>query len=118
MRSHADRCLIRALRATLAVHLASLLESASLPELLEAENQDRFVSLVDWLQEGIQEAGLNDQQPALRDTFELRQSKFGLTLFSKKRFETGAVLAMLPRSRLLSTSVDCDGTVNLPVGAL
>jgi hypothetical protein len=55
--------------------------------------------LLPWLQAGIAEADLADQQAPLAETFELRSGIFGQTLFAKRRFERGDDVALV-RARI------------------
>merc|ERR1712012_1501363 len=54
------------------------------------------------MQNGIDEAGVGDKAPPLRDSFEVKQGNFGISLFSKRAFAPQDLMAYIPSSRLIS----------------
>lgn len=71
----------------------------------DIEAADRFGELLDWMQSGIDGAGLGTEQPLLRETFELRRLPHGNALFSKRHIPAGTTIAFLPVSRLIYDAV-------------
>lgn len=86
--------------------LASSCDAAAAADAAAAEPQLAATAfteqLLPWLQQGIEQAGLAGSCPRLAESFELRSGRHGLTLFAKRRFERGDVLAVLPLTRLVT----------------
>lgn len=88
------------------VHKAvTLLELCFATQLLAQRPEDdvfhHFMELLAWLQEGINAAGLDAKFPLLNDTFELRMTMVGKSLFAKRDIERGATIGLFPVSRLV-----------------
>mmetsp|Transcript_13372 Transcript_13372/g.25260 ORF Transcript_13372/g.25260 Transcript_13372/m.25260 type:complete len:588 (+) Transcript_13372:39-1802(+) len=93
--------MINSVQLMRACSLAVLLPA--IQPLCAADQSDLFLQFLAWMQDGIQEAGLDSECPPMQTAFELSlRGENGLSVFSKQTFRKGDTLALLPFSRMIT----------------